>query len=212
MSCGASWFWMKSISGLRTDHVVAAPHVVVVEEDARRGGRRAAPPRAARRRRERISRRRRRVDLRRLVDLHDRERLDRLRLAVFLDPELVLLEVEHRVALPVGDDDVDADEVDAGPDAAAAAAAPAAASRCRRRRLCRRLLAAAVVRGRLLGLRAAAPTERRTAARAASAGGDVRDMSHRTSRAAVRLAAPSPCAPCLRQAMIALAVRLPTHR
>ena len=33
MSAGASWFWMNSMSGLRTDHVVAAPHVVVVEQD-----------------------------------------------------------------------------------------------------------------------------------------------------------------------------------
>ena len=51
------------------------------------------------------------------VDVDHRERLDRLQLAVFLDPELVLLQVEDRVALPIGDDGVDADVVDPGPDA-----------------------------------------------------------------------------------------------
>ncbi len=37
-------------------------------------------------------------------------------LAVFLDPELVLLQIEERLALTIRDDDVDADEVDARPD------------------------------------------------------------------------------------------------
>ncbi len=50
------------------------------------------------------------------VDLDDGERLDRLRFAVFLDPELILLQVEQRLPLTVGNDDVHANEVDAGPD------------------------------------------------------------------------------------------------
>jgi hypothetical protein len=51
-----------------------------------------------------------------LVDAHELERLDVLRLAGFGDREVGGRQVEHRVALPVGDDDVDADEVDAGPE------------------------------------------------------------------------------------------------
>ena len=42
------------------------------------------------------------------------ERLDRLRLAVFGDFEVFLLQIVDGIALPIGDDDVDADEVDVG--------------------------------------------------------------------------------------------------
>jgi hypothetical protein len=48
--------------------------------------------------------------------LNDRERLDRLRLAVLLQLELILLEVEQRLSIFVADDDVDANVVDAGLD------------------------------------------------------------------------------------------------
>ena len=47
------------------------------------------------------------------VQLHELKALDRLRLTVFDDLEIALPQVRHRVAVPVGDDDVDADEVDA---------------------------------------------------------------------------------------------------
>ena len=52
--------------------------------------------------------------LRGRVDLDQPERLGLLRLAVFLDLEILELEVGDGIALPVGDDDVDADGVDAG--------------------------------------------------------------------------------------------------
>ena len=52
--------------------------------------------------------------LRRRVDLDQPERLDLLRLAVFLNLEVLELEIGDRIALPVGDDHVDAHEVDAG--------------------------------------------------------------------------------------------------
>ena len=47
------------------------------------------------------------------IELHDRERVDLLRLAVLGDGEIVLREIHHRLAVLVGDDDVDADVVDA---------------------------------------------------------------------------------------------------
>ncbi len=50
------------------------------------------------------------------VDLDDREALDRLRLAIFGDGEVLGLQVEHRLSLAVGHDHIDADEIDAGPD------------------------------------------------------------------------------------------------
>ena len=81
-------------------HVVAAADVVVVEQDHEQTNIR--PLRLPLLVEERADlARRRTVDLlsRRIVDPDDRERLDDLRLAVFLDSELVLLEVEYRVAL-----------------------------------------------------------------------------------------------------------------
>ena len=51
--------------------------------------------------------------LRVAVDFDRRELFDRLRLAVFEDLEIDFLQVADRLRLLVGDDDVDADEVDA---------------------------------------------------------------------------------------------------
>ena len=57
--------------------------------------------------------RRRIARLRVAVHLDQAELLHRLRLVVLEDLELVLLQVEHRLRLVVGGDDVHADEVDA---------------------------------------------------------------------------------------------------
>ena len=108
---------MNSMSGLRTDHIVAAPHVVVVEEDDEQADvRTLGLALLVEERRE--SRGTGAVHLLgHRIDLDDREGVDRLRLAVFLDPELVLRQIDDRVALFIGDDRIDADVVDARPDA-----------------------------------------------------------------------------------------------
>ena len=69
-----------------------------------------------------------------LGDVDQLEGLDRLRLAVFGDLEVFLRQIVNGVALPVGDDDVDADEVDVGAEdrglLLGLCAAAAAARRC----------------------------------------------------------------------------------
>ena len=105
---------MKVDSGLRTDEAGAAAHVVVVEEDREQPdvvARRlhllvVVVPDFARRFLDRVGGA--------AVELDQLEGLDLLRLAVFGDLEVALLQVRDRVALVVGDDDVDADEIDAG--------------------------------------------------------------------------------------------------
>src|SRR5581483_2881850 len=64
------------------------------------------------------------------VELHELERLDRLRLAVLGDLEVALFQIAEGGPVLVRDDDVDANEVDAG-----------AEQRLVRRSRCRRLLA-----------------------------------------------------------------------
>ncbi len=92
-------------------HAAVAHDVVVVKEegeDARVlvGGRRLfVVPGAQRTLRNR--------GLRHRVDLHQAEGLRLLRLAVFLDLEIFELEVADGIALPVGDDDIDADGLNA---------------------------------------------------------------------------------------------------
>ena len=116
MSCGASWFCTKSHQRLLDDHVVAAPHVIVVEQQDEE-------PRCSARRAALSSSYRLRIAFGVIpafelgVDLHRLERLDLLRLLVLAHLELVLLHVEDDLAgFLVGDDDVDADEVDAAAD------------------------------------------------------------------------------------------------
>ena len=93
-------------------HRVRAPHVIVVEEE------REDPHVVARGLELFVVAianllRRRTARLRVAVDLDQLELLDRLRLAVLEDLEVGLRQVGDRLVLPVGDDDVDADEVDA---------------------------------------------------------------------------------------------------
>ena len=103
---------MNRVSGSRTDIEFAAAHVIVVEQNTKtRTSSRAASSSSSSR--LRICSRRRLARLRVAVHLDQPELLDRLRLAVLEHLEVGLLQVRDRLRLLVGDDDVDADEVDA---------------------------------------------------------------------------------------------------
>ena len=103
----------KPREDLSRAHAVLEPHVVVVQKN------RKQPHVVARRFRLLVDRvtyfaRRIGADAGVLGHVDELERLDRLRFPVFRDFEVFLLQIVDGVALPVGDDDVHADEVDVG--------------------------------------------------------------------------------------------------
>ena len=106
-----------------------------------------------------------RFDRRRAVDLDEAERLDGLRLAVLEHLEVGLLQIDDRIALPVGDDRVDADEVDAGAEdrllvGGRRGAGAVGWRRLRRRGLLRRLGRAAAVTISRIAIASPAPASR----------------------------------------------------
>ena len=112
-SFALNWFSTNRASDLARAHAVLEPHVVVVQKN------REQPHVVARRFRlfvDDVAHFARRIgaDAGVLADVDELERLDRLRLPVFGDFEVFLLQIVDGIALPIGDDDVDADEVDVG--------------------------------------------------------------------------------------------------
>ena len=113
MSAGVQLILDEPRDRLARAHAVLETHVVVVEKN------REQPHVIARRLGllfDDVANFSRRIaaDAGVLADVHQLEGLDRLRLAVFGDLEVFLPEIVDRVALLVGDDDVNADEVDVG--------------------------------------------------------------------------------------------------
>ncbi len=113
ISIGNSWRLDKLRDDLSRAHAVAEADVVVVEK------KRKYPHVVARRFRllvDRVANRARRFGNRVgiLGDVDELEGLNGLRLAVFRNLEIFRLQVMNRIALPIGDDDVDANDVDVG--------------------------------------------------------------------------------------------------